>query len=59
MTEIELFMDGNDRVHVSVHADQEYEITGTITGVARDGQFFSLIGQFDTEESNNGSNNEN
>lgn len=44
MTEIDLVMDGNDRIRVNVHADQEYSFTGTITGVARDGQFFHLIG---------------
>lgn len=44
MKVIDLIMDGKDQVQVNVHADQEYSFTGTITGVARNDQFFQLIG---------------
>lgn len=44
MIEIDLAMDGNDKIRVNVHADQEYSISGKIVGVSRDGQFFQLIG---------------
>lgn len=49
MTDITLNMDGKDEIRVTVHADVDYEFTGTILAVARDRKNFQLIGAV-TEE---------